>query len=101
GWSYGGAIGILLAVHHPDLVKSLFVYEPGLATFVTDPADAQLAGEDRKEMRAQATVAADAGDTRAVVQLLIDGVTGQPGAFERFAPAIRSALLDNARTLPL
>ena len=59
----GGAIGILLAVHHPEWVKSLFVFEPGLATFVTDPADAQLAGEDRKDMRAQATMAADAGDT--------------------------------------
>ena len=100
GWSYGGAIGILLAVHHPEWVKSLFVFEPGLATFVTDPADAQRAGEDRKEMRAQATTAADAGDTRATVQLLIDGV-GQPGAFERLAPVIRAWMLDNARTLPL
>ena len=86
GWSYGGAIGILLAVHHPEWVKSLFVFEPGLATFVTDPADAQVAGEDRKDMRAPAAMAAEAGDTRAAVQLLIDGVAGQPGSLRAVGP---------------
>lgn len=101
GWSYGGAIGIVLAVHHPEWVRSLFVFEPGLATFVTDPADAQVAGEDRKDMRAPAAMAAEAGDTGAAVRLLMDGVTGQPGTFDRLAPAFRSSLLDNARTLPL
>ena len=101
GWSYGGAIGIVLAVHHPEWVRSLFLFEPGLATFVTDPADAQLAGEDRTDMRARAAMAIEAGDTRAAVRLLIDGVTGQPGTFDRLAPAIRAWLLDNARTLSL
>ena len=36
GWSYGAALGLALAVQHRDLVKSLFAYEPGIATFVTD-----------------------------------------------------------------
>jgi pimeloyl-ACP methyl ester carboxylesterase len=101
GWSYGGAIAIVLAVHHPEWVKSLFVFEPGLATFVTDPADAQVAGEDRKDMLAPAAMATKAGDTGAAVPLLVDGVAGQPGTFERLAPTIRASLLDNARTLPL
>jgi pimeloyl-ACP methyl ester carboxylesterase len=101
GWSYGGAIAIVLAVHHPEWVKSLFVFEPGLATFVSDPADAQVAGEDRRDMGAPAAMAAKAGDSGAAVRLLIDGVAGQPGTFDRLAPAIRASLLDNARTLPL
>jgi pimeloyl-ACP methyl ester carboxylesterase len=101
GWSYGGAIGILLAVQHPEWVKSLFLFEPGLATFVTDPADAQVAGEDRKDMRAPAAMAIDADETGAAIRLLIDGLTGQPGNFERLAPVTRSWLLDNARTLRL
>ena len=79
GWSYGGAIAIVLAVHHPEWVKSLFVFEPGLATFVTDPADAQVAGEDRTDMRAPAAMAAKAGDTGAAVRLLIDGVDRSTG----------------------
>jgi pimeloyl-ACP methyl ester carboxylesterase len=101
GWSYGGAIGILLAVQHPEWVKSLFLYEPGLATFVTDPADAQIAGEDRKDMRAPAATAIEAGDIDAAIALFIDGVTGQPGTFAQLAPVTRSWLLDNARTLRL
>jgi pimeloyl-ACP methyl ester carboxylesterase len=101
GWSYGGAIGILLAVQHPEWVKSLFLFEPGLATFVTDPADAQFAGEDRKDMRAPAAMAIEAGDTGAAVPLLIDELAGQPGTFERLAPVTRLWLLDNAPTLRL
>jgi pimeloyl-ACP methyl ester carboxylesterase len=101
GWSYGGAIAIVLAVHHPQWVKSLFLFEPGLATFVTDSVDAQLAGEDRTDMRAPAAMAIEGGDTRAAVSLLIDGVTGQLGTFERSAPVIRSWMLDSARTLSL
>lgn len=101
GWSYGGAIAIVLAVHHPEWIKSLFVFEPGLATFVTDPVDAQVAGEDRTDMRARATMAAKAGDTGAAVRLLFEDFTGQPGIVDRLAPAIRASLLDNARTLPL
>jgi pimeloyl-ACP methyl ester carboxylesterase len=101
GWSYGGAIAIVLAVHHPEWVKSLFVYEPGLTTFVTDPADAQAAGENRKDTRARAVTATKAGDTVTAVRLLFDGLSGQPGIVDRLAPAIRASLLDNARTLPL
>ena len=101
GHSYGGAIAIVLAVHHPEWVKSLFVYEPGLATFVTDPADAQVAGEDRKDMRAPAAIAAKAGDTGAAARLLFDGISGQPGTLDRLVPAIRASWLDNARILPL
>src|SRR5438094_7227068 len=52
GWSYGGAVVLLLAVRHPQVVKSLFVFEPALSTFVTDPRDAKLVGEDRQEMLA-------------------------------------------------
>jgi pimeloyl-ACP methyl ester carboxylesterase len=31
----------------------------------------------------------------------VNGVAGQPGTFDRLAPAIRASLLDSARTLPL
>ena len=65
------------------------------------PFHAQVAGEDRTDMRARAAMAAKAGDTGAAVRLLFDDFTGQPGIVDRLAPAIRTSLLDNARTLPL
>jgi pimeloyl-ACP methyl ester carboxylesterase len=101
GWSYGGAIALALAVQHPDLVKSLFVYEHSLATIVADPADAKAAGEDRQALVAPAASASKAGDIVGAVRLFTDGVVGQPGAFDKFAPSVRSMFLDNARTVPL
>jgi len=102
GWSYGNGIALLLAVQHPELVKSLFVHEPGgIATFVTDAADVKAAGEDRRDMVTPAASASKAGDTAGAVRLFYDGVTGQPGSFETLSPAVRSMLLDNARTIPL
>ncbi len=86
GWSYGGAIALALAVQHPELVKSLFLHEPSLATFVTDPADVKAAGEDRRDMTAPAAGASKAGDTAGAVRLFFDGVNGQPGIFETLPP---------------
>jgi pimeloyl-ACP methyl ester carboxylesterase len=102
GWSYGGALALTLAVQHPELVKSLFLYEPaGIVSFVTDPADAKIAGEDRREIVTPAAGASKAGDTAGAVRLFFDGVNGQPGLFETLPPAPRSMFLDNARTIPL
>jgi len=101
GWSYGGAIALALAVQHPELLKGLFVHEPGIATFVTDPADAKAVADDRREMVGPAAGASKAGDTVEALRLFFDGVNGQPGIFETLPPATRSMFLDNARTIPL
>jgi pimeloyl-ACP methyl ester carboxylesterase len=101
GWSYGGAIAFTLAVQHPELVRSLFLYEPSLATFVTDPADVKAAGEDRREMSAPAAGASKAGDTAGAVRLFFDAVNAQPGIFETLPAVAQSMFLDNARTIPL
>ena len=101
GWSYGGAISLVLVVQHPELVKSLFLFEPGFTTFITDPADAKVAGADRQELVAPAALASEAGDTAAAVRPFTDGVLSQPGAFDKLPASARSMLLDNARTVPL
>jgi pimeloyl-ACP methyl ester carboxylesterase len=102
GWSYGGSIALALAVQHPELLKSLFLYEQGaIASFVTDPADAKAVGEDRREIVGPVSGASKAGDTAGAVRLFFDGVTGQPGLLETLPPAARSLFLDNARTIPL
>ena len=102
GWSYGGAIALALAVQHPELVKSLFLHEPaGLAGFVTDPADAKAAGDDRREIVTPAASASKAGETATAVRLFFDGVNGQPGIFETLPSGPQAMFLDNARTIPL
>lgn len=37
-WSYGGHIALNVALKNPDLVKSAFVFEPAVPSYVTDPA---------------------------------------------------------------
>ena len=102
GWSYGGAIALVVAVQHPELIKSLFLHEPaGIASFVTDAVDAKAAGEDRREMVASAAGANKAGDTAGAVRFFFDGVNGQPGIFEALPLDARAVMLDNARTIPL
>jgi pimeloyl-ACP methyl ester carboxylesterase len=101
GWSYGGTIALTLAVLHPELVKSLFVYEHSLVTIVTDPADARAVGDDRKDIRAQGETALKAGDLAKAARLFVDAIHGQPGIFDTLSPGMRAAMLDNARTIPL
>lgn len=101
GWSYGGAVALILAVQHPELISSLFLFEPTLGSVVSDPAEAEIMAQDRKEMFAPTAAAVKAGNNQAAVKLLIDGVTAVPGTFDAFAPAMRTVLIENGRILPL
>ncbi|MDQ3196662.1 MAG: alpha/beta hydrolase [Pseudomonadota bacterium] len=101
GWSLSGGSLLAVAVRHPELVKSLFIYEPALNTFVTDPADAKAVGDDRKAMAGPALVAAKAGNTPEAVKIFMDSVNAQPGSFDALSSAAKTVMLDNARMLPL
>ncbi len=102
GWSYSGPIALIVAMQHPELVRGLFLYEPGLISHVTDPGELQVATDDRKAVAAPAAAAAKAGDNNEALRLLINGVSNQePGYFDTATPPIHAMLLDNARTLPL
>jgi len=97
GWSYGGAVALVATVQHPELVSGLFLYEPGLATFVSDPADAKAAAADRKDMLAPVIAAAKAGDLTGAARRVPDQVTGVPGTFDSLPPIVQASLMDNAR----
>jgi pimeloyl-ACP methyl ester carboxylesterase len=102
GWSYSGSLGILLALQHPELVRSLFVYEQSnLASWVTDPADITASAASRKATFGPAVVASKGGDQAGAVRIIMNGVNGGPGAFDALPPATRAMHLDNARAVPL
>jgi pimeloyl-ACP methyl ester carboxylesterase len=101
GWSYSGPIALLVAVQHPELVRSLFLDEPSTLAFVTDPADLKVATEDRAGMASPAAAAVKAGDIAGAVKNLFNAVNGQPDLFDTVPPPVRTMLLDNARTLPI
>jgi pimeloyl-ACP methyl ester carboxylesterase len=101
GWSYSGPIVLLVALQHPELVRSLAVYEPSVGAFVTDPASLKSAGEDRQAMMGPVIAASKAGDVAGVARLVPAGVNNQPDFFDTATPEIRSMFLDNARTVTL
>jgi pimeloyl-ACP methyl ester carboxylesterase len=98
GWSYSGPIVMLVALRHPELVRSLTVHEPGTVSYVTDPAKLKLAGEDRMAALGPAIAAAKAGDFAGAARLTPIGVNNQPDFWETTTPEIRTMFLDNART---
>ena len=101
GWSYSGPIALLVAVQHPALVRSLFLDEPATLAFVTDPADLKVATQDRGAITAPTVAAVKTGDTAGAVKSLFNSVNGQPDLFDAVPAAVRTMLLDNARTLPI
>jgi pimeloyl-ACP methyl ester carboxylesterase len=98
GWSYSGPIALLVAVQHPELVRSLFLDEPSTLALVTDQAELKAATQDRTTMTGPAAAAVKAGDTAGAVKSLFNGVNGQPDLFDTVPAAVRTMLLDNART---
>jgi pimeloyl-ACP methyl ester carboxylesterase len=101
GWSSGGVVALHLALKHPELVRSVFVYEPSLGTVVTDSADRKAMTDDRAAAFGPTVQAVRAGDHEGALRLLLDAVDDRSGALAGWPPAEQSVALANARTLPL
>ncbi len=101
GWSLGAGVCLTMAVQHPGLVKRMFLYEPALATFVSDKKKAQEALEDRIAMSEQARSLAEAGNLEGAVRQFVDDVNAQSGAFVELPKEVRGMMVENARMLPL
>ncbi|MGE5854310.1 MAG: alpha/beta fold hydrolase [Deltaproteobacteria bacterium] len=101
GWSYSGPIALLVAVQHPELVRSLLLHEPATLALVTDETELKAATKDRTAMSSSAVAAVKAGDTAGAVKSVFNGVNGQADLFDSMPAAVRTMLLDNARTLPI
>lgn len=99
GHSYGGAVVLILAARRPDLVRSLFLYEPALGTIVTDPSLQNTLAEERKGL-GPTVAATKANDQAMAVRLFVDWVDAQQGSFDQLPGEMQKVLLENGRTLP-
>ncbi len=99
GLSYGSNVGLVLAAQHPELVRSLVLYEPAFDPIVSDPDDLETLGREWGSNGAFA--ASQAGDQEEAVRLFTDWITEPSGSFETLEPSVRTVLLENSRTLPL
>lgn len=97
-WSSSGQTVLQVALAHPELVRSAFVFEPSDSTFVSDPGDLKTIGEERKAF-GPAADAVQAGDNNKAARLVLDVVAGRTNALDAWPPAVQSIVMDNARTL--
>jgi pimeloyl-ACP methyl ester carboxylesterase len=102
GISYGGVVATLMALEQPALLRSLTVLEAGLASLLTDIAEAKPEIEDRRNTFQRVGTAVKRGETVQATKLLFEWVNNEgAGAFDKQPEAVRQMFLDNARTVPL
>jgi pimeloyl-ACP methyl ester carboxylesterase len=102
GLSSGGRLVTLVALHSPDLVRSLTVLEPPLDELLADRPEAQPVRDAWRQGFEPIDTAAQAGEAVHATTLFFAWVTNQrPDAFARQPEALRQMILDNARTVPL
>lgn len=100
-WSYAGHIALHTALSHPELVRSAFIYEPGVPSYVTDPAELSELQSDAGAMFGPIVEAVQRGDHQHAVRLLLDGSGQREGYFASQPPEMQAINLDNARSMPL
>jgi pimeloyl-ACP methyl ester carboxylesterase len=102
GLSYGGTLAAMVAIKDPQLVRTLTLAEPGIFSLLADTPEGKQALDEWTKGAAPMIEAMKAGDNVKATRYLSALVTGgPPDTFDKFPPAFRRVLLDNARTMPL
>lgn len=102
GWSYGGPVTALVAIEHPDLVRSLAIHEPAIRPLIADSPAGKQALADFGKAAGPAVAASKSGDTATAAKLFLEAVFELPrGGFDTDPVVRRNIILDNARTVPL
>ncbi len=96
GNSYSGRMAGIVALKHPELLRSVVLGDPSLAPPASDEGKAAVAAF-QKDM-GKSVAAAKAGDSRRAAVLLFDAVN-QPRTFEKALPAGQQRWLDNANSV--
>jgi pimeloyl-ACP methyl ester carboxylesterase len=102
GRSNGGHIALVMALEHPELVRSLVLAEPGgVGNLVSDTPEGKEAIGAFLETLAPARQAALAGDSDAATRHFYEAVAGRPGLWETLSEDRRQLMLPNGRMLRL
>jgi non-heme chloroperoxidase len=96
GSSYGAYLSLLLAVAHPELVRSLVLADPPALSLLGPERATQLA----TQVLGPAREAFASGDAEQGVQSFLEGGMGK-GSFDRLPPPVRTIMQDNAAEMLL
>jgi len=114
GHSYGGFVAAFLAADHPELVRTLVLVEPAIATLLVEdpnssgqmlsllirsPGVALSARRFQSGSLAPSLKALDSGKSEKAVQLNVDGIQNRVGGFAALPDSAKTMMLDNAKTI--
>ncbi len=99
GHSYGAVVVLLVAMDHPELLKTAVIAEPPAGELIADRPGAGPLVAERSRVQAEALAAARSGDDRRAAEVFIDWVAGTPGAFWKLTEDRRRRFLENVRTI--
>ena len=92
----------LMAVDHPELVRSQTLFEPTIRSLITDLPEGKAAVAEVVDIYGPSVAAAKSGDTRRATELFMEAVFRlPPGGFDGEPEAWQKIWLDSARTTPL
>ena len=97
GTSIGAFTALVLAVKHPEMVRSLVLAEPPVHQWVRDtPNGAAVYSEFMTTIVEPARAAFKAGDDKGAMRIFVDGFSGTPG-FDNLPPERVAAVMQNSR----
>lgn len=100
GHSRGGAVALLLALRHPDLVGSLVLADPGgLEGLLPDSPEGREMARETERMFARLRQDLATGDAERAARAFVESLGGA-GAWDRRSPEQKEILLDNIATGP-
>ena len=98
-WSYSAQAAMAVAITRPDLVRSLFLYEPGFPTFVETASARDEVQADTIAAFGPVAEALGRGDAEAALRYAIDGAANELGYFEAQPEALRAIHWETAGML--
>ena len=99
GHSYGAAVALHLTLRRPDLVRSLVLAEPAVASILSNTVENDSALKEGQTIRAKMKEVFASGDAELIIKTYADHVA--PGRFEKSTPEERKMLLENVSAFQL
>jgi pimeloyl-ACP methyl ester carboxylesterase len=103
GHSYGGAVALRIALRHPQLVRSLTVYEPVLFGLLSSQPrsgdDAEPASEEIRDIARTVASLVRAGELAAAAQVFV-AYWGGAGAWHAMNEAQQATVVHRIATIP-
>ncbi len=99
GASAGALTALVLAVQHPEMVRSLVLAEPPIHRWIKDsPDDAGVYRDFMTVIQEPVSKAFKEGDDKEAMRIFVDGMSGTRG-FENLPPERVAAIMQNARAM--